>query len=341
MARPLRIQYPGACYHITCRGNEKAEIFKDDRDRRKFLDILAESALTFDVEVHCYCLMANHFHLLLKTQLANLDRFMQQFNTAYIVYFNWIHQRTGHLYQGRYKAILVDADRYLLALSQYIHLNPIRTARFINSSPKEKIIALERYPWSSYRAYIGLDRAELVRRGVVFNMFGVGGADKEIEYKRFVEKGLTGEIKSPLLEKKAHSVLGGEEFVRWTYDNYIKTRKEEPEFSGLNQIKPALPVEDIVEVVAKEFGTETDQVIRGYARAGGARIAAVEFCCRHAILDNSLKQIGEKLGLSVPGMVRARQRFRGKVDSDRIFRERSEKVAKLLGDRRKGIIAKV
>lgn len=126
MARPLRVQFPNAWYHVTSRGNERTSTFRDDHDRRKFLEILEESCRLFRVEVHCHVLMSNHFHFLLKTVLANLSRFMQRFNTSYTVYFNRRHHRSGHLFQGRYKAILVDADAYLLELSRYIHLNPIR-----------------------------------------------------------------------------------------------------------------------------------------------------------------------------------------------------------------------
>jgi REP element-mobilizing transposase RayT len=112
MARPLRIEYPGAFYHVTCRGNERREIFADDRDRKRFLEILAESKEIYGVEVHGYVVMANHFHLMVMTPEANLQKFMQRFNTSYTVYFNRRHRRSGHLYQGRYKAILVDADNY-------------------------------------------------------------------------------------------------------------------------------------------------------------------------------------------------------------------------------------
>ena len=118
MARPLRIEYPGAWYHVTCRGNERSTIYRDDKDKRRFLKALGESVEAFNVEVHCYTLMGNHFHFLLKTPGANLSRFMQRFNTAYITYYNLRHHRSGHLYQGRFKAILVEADEYLLELSR-------------------------------------------------------------------------------------------------------------------------------------------------------------------------------------------------------------------------------
>ena len=110
MTRPLRIEYPGTWYHVTSRGNERGEIFRDDKDRIRFLRALEESSERFKVEVHCYVLMSNHFHFLLRTREANLSRFMQRFNTAYTAYFNLRHHRAGHLYQGRFKAIVVEGN---------------------------------------------------------------------------------------------------------------------------------------------------------------------------------------------------------------------------------------
>ena len=111
MARPLRIQYPGAWYHVTCRGNERAPIYQDDKDKKRFLMTLGGSVEAFHVEVHCYTLMSNHFHFLLKTPDANLSRFMQRFNTTYITYYNLRHHRSGHLYQGRYKSFPAQQAR--------------------------------------------------------------------------------------------------------------------------------------------------------------------------------------------------------------------------------------
>ncbi|NOX97363.1 MAG: addiction module toxin RelE, partial [Nitrospirae bacterium] len=117
MARPLRIQYPGALYHLTCRGNEKKAIFGDDTDRETFLHQLQDSLKAYSSILHCFVLMDNHFHLLLETPLANLSEFMRQFNITYTSYYNRRHKRVGHLYQGRYKSILVDKENYLVILS--------------------------------------------------------------------------------------------------------------------------------------------------------------------------------------------------------------------------------
>ena len=125
MARPLRIQYPGAFYHVTTRGNEQKGIFRSARDRQKFLEYLESATTRYGARIHVYCLMSNHYHLLVETPEGNLSRIMSQVNGAYTTYFNTKRRRFGHLVQGRYKAILVEKEEYAEELSRYIHLNPV------------------------------------------------------------------------------------------------------------------------------------------------------------------------------------------------------------------------
>ena len=160
MARPLRIQYSGAVYHVTCRGNERKEIFKDDRDRKTFLEILAYSSKIYNIKIFSYMLMENHFHLLIETPLGNLGEFMRHFNITYTGYYNRRHNRTGHLYQGRYKSILVDKESYLSVLSRYIHLNPVRIQAMEKNTDEEKIQHLRNYTWSSLPGYINKGKRE-------------------------------------------------------------------------------------------------------------------------------------------------------------------------------------
>ena len=126
MARPLRILYPGAFYHITSRGNEQKALFKSNKDREKFIEYLESATERYDAVIHAYCLMDNHYHILLETPSGNLSKIMAHINGAYTNYFNAKRERSGHLFQGRYKAILVEADEYAKELSRYIHLNPVR-----------------------------------------------------------------------------------------------------------------------------------------------------------------------------------------------------------------------
>ena len=129
MARPLRIEYSGAYYHVTSRGNERKAIFRDDRDRERLLELLARAVKDFHLRLHGYVLMTNHYHLLVETPRGGLSRALRYLNGVYTQAFNRRHRRVGHLFQGRYKAILVDKDAYLLELSRYIHLNPWRVKR--------------------------------------------------------------------------------------------------------------------------------------------------------------------------------------------------------------------
>jgi putative transposase len=124
VARPLRVEFEGAIYHLLARGNARQRIFADDADRTKFLELLRSSAARFEIVLHGFVLMGNHFHLLAQTRQANLSRWMHWLMVSYTVHFNWRHARSGHLFQGRYKSLLVEGGEYLLGLSRYLHLNP-------------------------------------------------------------------------------------------------------------------------------------------------------------------------------------------------------------------------
>ena len=144
MSRPWRIEYEGALYHLLSRGNDGKDIFEDDRDRKVFLKTVGEMSERFEISVYAYVLMRNHYHLMVKTQRANLKKAMHWFGTTYTQRFNIRHARKGHLFQGRYKSIIVQNDAYLLQLSCYIHRNPLRAGI---------VKRLADYHWSSYLAY--------------------------------------------------------------------------------------------------------------------------------------------------------------------------------------------
>jgi len=149
MARPLRIEFPGALYHITSRGNARQTIFFDEEDFTDFLTVLGQVAKRYHLLLHSYCLMHNHYHLLIETPEGNLARGMRQLNGIYTQHANQRHQRVGHLLQGRYRSILVDKENYLLELSRYIALNPVRAN--LVEDPKD-------WPWSAYPQLIGFNQ---------------------------------------------------------------------------------------------------------------------------------------------------------------------------------------
>ena len=146
MARPLRLEFPNAIYHVTSRGDRREPIYRDDEDRQDHLSVVEQAMGRFDAQVLAYCLMGNHYHLVLHTRQANLSRLMRHINGVYTQRFNRRHRLVGHLFQGRFKAILVDRDAYLLSLCRYVELNPVAAGL---------VGAAADWPWSSYGAHIG------------------------------------------------------------------------------------------------------------------------------------------------------------------------------------------
>jgi REP element-mobilizing transposase RayT len=182
MSRPLRIEFAGALYHVTSRGDRREDIFEDDEDRGRFLSVLAECVGRFNWVVHAYCLMSNHYHLLVETVEGNLSKGMRQLNGVYTQASNRRHGRVGHLFQGRFKAILVDRDAYLLELSRYIVLNPVRA---------RMVVQPEDWAWSSYRPTLGLAPAPawLAADGLL-KQFAEQRRTARRRYAKFVREGM-------------------------------------------------------------------------------------------------------------------------------------------------------
>jgi len=182
MARPLRIELPGSLYHVTSRGNAQAAIFLDDIDRKSCLSVLGLALPRFNLICHAYCLMTNHFHLLLETPEANLSAAMHPFNSVSTQAFNRRHGRVGRLLQGRFKSIVVGRDAYLLELCRYIVLNPLRAGMVKEPGS---------YPWSSYRATAGLDKKpDFLATDWILDQFGENRPQALKAYQRFVRAGL-------------------------------------------------------------------------------------------------------------------------------------------------------
>jgi REP element-mobilizing transposase RayT len=283
---------------VTSRGNARIEIFGDDKDRRRFLETLAESIDIFKVEVHCYVLMSNHFHFLLRTREANLSRFMQRFNTAYTTYFNLRHQRAGHLYQGRYKAILVDADEYLLALSRYLHLNPVRLAEYEETSLIDKGKILESYVWSSLPGYIGLrKRDKFVTYGLVLGYMGGDTKQGKKRYRDFVIAGLRGKTKNILEETRAEAILGTDSFISWVKKTFVDGKEwEQREYPHVLELREAIPVEVIAKIVSREYGTVPEELLRVRSPWREARQVLIELSYRLNFGKTPLQGLGQELG---------------------------------------------
>lgn len=203
MARPLRIEYPGAMYHLTSRGNARAAIFCDDADRLEFLGVLGNIVEQYNWCCHSYCLMDNHYHVLVETPDANLSAGMRQLGGIYTQKFNRRHNQVGHVFQGRYKSILVEKHNYLLELCRYIVLNPVR-ARLV-ASPAD-------YSWSSYGATAGLtNKVSFLCTDWILSQFGNNRETAQDQYRDFVMAGIGKE--SPWRNLRGQSILGGEDFL--------------------------------------------------------------------------------------------------------------------------------
>jgi len=242
MARQLRIEYEGAFYHVTSRGNDQKKVFIDEQDHKQFLKYIKEQVIRYGINIHVWCLMNNHYHLVIETPLGNLSRVMQTLNTSYTVYFNHRHKRVGHLFQGRYKAILVQADEYLHHLSRYIHLNPVK-ARIVKKP--------EDYKWSSYRNYIYENHNDkFLTTGFILGMFNSNAEKAKKLYKEFVEEGV--DNKANFIEDNVSggSIIGKRDFVDWVRGKFLIDRKDK-ELPSLKQLKVRVSIEQIEAEVGK------------------------------------------------------------------------------------------
>lgn len=218
MARPLRIEFPGAVYHITSRGDEKKPIFLDDKDREDFLNLLQDINKRHHWICHAYCLMNNHYHLLIETPEGNLSIGMRQLNGVYTQAFNRRHKRIGHLFQGRFKAILIQKDTHLLEACRYVVLNPLRAG---------DVGRPEQWKWSSYRATVGgVKPHPCLTTDWILHQFGMGRKKAGKKYRGFVKGG----IKGISLWKgvKGQSILGSGDFIEGLID-YVKGYEAIPE----------------------------------------------------------------------------------------------------------------
>jgi len=307
MARPLRIEYPGAYYHVTSRGNERKDVFKSQRDREKFLEYLASATERYGAVIHAYCLMSNHFHLLLETPEGNLSQIMRHINGAYTIYFNIKRKRTGHLFQGRFKAILIEADEYLTELSRYIHLNPVRIE--IVEKPEE-------YQWSSYRSYVGHSKPpEWLMTGFILGCFAKKAVDAQSQYRTFVEDRLNKEYENPLKGTIGTSILGSTAFIEEISVTHLQG-KEDVNIPALRQLTRRPTPEEIVTEAKVEFPDNKKL----------ARRVSIHLCRKHS--GQRLGEIGESFNVRDTAISEASRRFAKELETDGKLRE---VVARIMG----------
>jgi REP element-mobilizing transposase RayT len=311
MARPLRIERAGGWYHVTARGNERRAIYRDDRDRRHFCELLGEMVQRFSVRLHAYVLMENHYHLILELTESNLSRAAQWLNVSYSVWFNRRHERSGHLFQGRFKSITVDSVPWGLELSRYVHLNPVRIESLnlgkreqqslrvgAGGAPdpklvKERLSRLRHYRWSSYQAYVGLAAPPAwLECETVLGLGGRAPAQPQRAYREYVEDALReGLARSPWEALQEQVVLGGANFLAGLRQHIQGDRREQGAVQRLQIARPELA--QMVANLERLRGEKWAQFRDRYGDTGRDLILYVgRRCC-----GLKLKELGKIAGL--------------------------------------------
>lgn len=333
MARKLRIQFEGAIYHITIRGVGRQNLFEDEQDRERFLEQLRDGVEDDHVRLYMFCLMNNHAHLLAETPGGNLSRFMQRLQTAYTVYFNSRHKRSGHLMQGRYGAVLVEGDEYLLRLSRYVHLNPVQVRARRHMPLKERIKYLRGYRWSSYAGYIGRrPRLNYVVYEPILGMMERRRWRAEREYRRYVETGLVEkDVELSALKATERHGIGSDEFrarLRDLYQDMLRGRKRREDIAFRAQAG-RLNAETIRKETARALGRgEADLARRSKWDWGRAILGRM--LCRYGGLDQraAAKEIGVQTGAAV---CMQQRRLREALKTDRALARRVKHIEERLG----------
>ena len=317
MTRPLRVEYAGALYHVMNRGNRRELVFRKAEDYELFLARLGRFAEEFGVEVLSYCLMPNHFHVFLRTREANLSRFMQSLLTSFTVAMNRRDGSSGHLFQGRFKAQLVESSGYFHALSRYIHLNPVRVASVASLPVAERRRLLAEFRWSSFPAAIGLAVPPAwLRLDDILKGFGSGRRRQMQAYRLYVEEGLLREVEDPAAAMQARSILGSDAFIERVKREFLlktslRSRPEQPE---LARFHGGFALSAVVEAVAGVYGLGTAAgLYRRGCRAREARQLAMLAASRHCRGAASLAEIARAFGLSSSGLAQAAARMEEKL----------------------------
>ena len=318
MARPLRIEYPGAWYHVMNRGLGRRFIFQSDEHRQCFLDLLGEASQIFQLEVHAFSLMDNHYHLLVHTPLGGLGRAMRHLNGLYTQNFNRLLGTDGPLFRGRYKALLVESEEYLTELVRYIHLNPVKAG--ICTHPED-------HPWTSHAAYLqSRKKPSWLMTDEVLGRFGPSERVATTEMDKFVLEGVPEEFEEDL--KKQRIILGSKGFQEWVYENILGEKKKSKEIA-IRDRRPRSRVSPkrVLDLVAHAYNVEVAALRQGIqGQENEPRGMAVYFLRRLAGLSH--KDTASWLNCPTEYTVATIQRrFREKLGRERRLRKLTRELS--------------
>jgi REP element-mobilizing transposase RayT len=313
LARPLRLEFPGAIWHVTSRGNEKGAIFRDSSDRKAFLQVLAKVVDRFHWRVHAFVLMGNHYHLLMETPEPTLSRGMRELNGIYTQRFNKRHERVGHLMQGRFKGILVEKESHLLELTRYVVLNPVRAG----------LVGLPAlWRWSNYRATAGLEAPpEWLDVAWTLGQFARDESLGRQRYQEFVAVGLSNPTR-PFDAVRGQIFLGSETFWRTTHAHAAGTTLSE-EFPQAQRLRPRPSIDRVVRATAASFGVDPSSLIR-------MRNQPAKAICAHLARTEALeklKNIGRVLAVRPSWAARLARRGETIIANNSVLRQKALQIA--------------
>ena len=317
MARQPRIEYERAFYHVTSRGNLRSNIFFEEADRGKFVEILKRTRERYRYILHVYVLMDNHYHFLIETPLANLNQLMQNINTSYTVFINRKYRRSGHLFQGRYKAIVIDKDNYLLSLSRYIHLNPVR-ANIVDSP--------EQYRWSSYREYVGYLWSGLVNITDTLSCLSDNQKIAMMEYGNFVESGIK-DHGNPFNDVRAGVILGKEDFVE-RITEMIKGKPSGSELPAFKKLYKTIPIDSIVERVSNYYSLSETDLRKRSRRYSDQRKVAIYLSKVMSTEKNPV--VAKHFGISPQAVTNVITEIKGMLEESKRLRTELEEIKCIL-----------
>ena len=307
MGRKPRVHFPGALYHVISRGNQRQDIFLDDKDRTAYLSYLSEYKARYSIEVYAYALMRNHTHLLFEVHELPLSRLMQSLLFRYARYFNKRYGQGGHLFQGRYRAILCDKDAYLLELVRYIHLNPVRAKVVANP---------EHYLWTSHLSYLGKRKADFVDVDFVLEQFGKKRVLGREKYKEFILEELNSGYQERFYEVKDQRYLGEEEFI-----GRIEKNKESGE-----SVVYEIPIEVIAREVSKASGVALDRLFSLTRERPGAHGRGMVAYLARVLAGQRVKDIAEHFQRSPMRISQAIIEFENRLRGDDSLRKTTDEL---------------
>lgn len=316
MTRPLRVEYDGAWYHVMNRGLAHNSIFLNDNHRQIFLDLLQEIHERYSSMIHAYCLMDNHYHLLMQTPLGNLSRIMRHLDGVYTQRYNRNVKRDGPLFRGRFKAILVEADAYLLEISRYIHLNPVK-AKFVTKA--------EDFKWSSYSFYLYDTRPFWLNTEYVLGYF----KNASLKYKEFVEKCDINEI-DEIQNELNDPILGANNFIKLVAEKYLKEEhkiKEIPQHKFLIQSNiKRIEIGVIVSLVEAFYC----KISENYYKNNFAHRKVVVMYLAEILGSYSLTQISQFMNVTVSRVSKARKKLQQQMQENSTLKKEVEEICRFI-----------